>query len=426
MADEQTATLLAAEELLEAETVSDSARGVAGWWKSKGLGRQFLTFLAASSLFDFGMSMFFLLYNLYLLDLGYREDFLGLMSSFSTAGSVTGTLLAVFLNRRVGLKRSVILCVAGMTLTAAVRSVVVGKFGLLGFTFAYGMCFGIWAVSFAVVIAQITTPAQRPFAYSIYIAILIGLAMIADPIAGRLPRWLNHLFGPVGAAQSKRWVLLLSCGIVALAVLPALRLQLEKVAARARKFYPRSSFIVRFLIALALLHVATSCFGPFASAYFARFLKLPVETIGFVFSGAQLAQVIAILLSPLILRRFGLIWGVVIMEGAAGLSLAILATGPAPIIAAFAFAGFMAFQYMDEPAMDTLLMSKVETHERSGASALMFLTIFASGAVTAPVAGVALTRFGYRPVILGASLLLLLSAFLFGALLRERSGEAST
>jgi MFS family permease len=405
--------------VLETKRESLSAGRMLVWWQGKGLGRQFLTFLAVSCLFNFGMSIFFLLYNLYILDLGYREDLLGWISSLSTAGSMTGTLFAVFLNRRLGLQRSIILCLAGMTIASVMRSVVVGKFGLLSFAFMHGLFFAVWAVSFAVIIAQITTPAQRPFAYSIYIATLIGLGGVADPIGGRLPLWLNHLFGPTSAAQSKQWALLLGCAIVSLAILPAIYLRLFTAPTKSRASYPRSSFVVRFLVSVALLHIATACFGPFANAYFARFLKLPVQNIGWVFSIAQVAQVIAILLSPIIIARFGLVWGVVLMEAAAGLSLAILAVGPAAVPAALAFAGFMAFQYMDDPAMDTLLMSRVEPHERSGASAFLFLTIFASSAATAPVAGWALTRFGYPAIILTSSGLLLLGAFLFGFLLRK-------
>jgi hypothetical protein len=38
------------------------------------LSGDFLRFVAASGLFSFGASIFFLLYNLHLLNLGYRED----------------------------------------------------------------------------------------------------------------------------------------------------------------------------------------------------------------------------------------------------------------------------------------------------------------------------------------------------------------
>jgi MFS family permease len=401
------------------------SKGVAGWWGSKNLGGSFFVFLSASCLFNIGMFMFVLLYNLYLLDIGYREDFLGWVSSMGTAGNMVGTVFAVLLNRLIGLQRSVVVCFAATATIAALRSLLVGEAALLSMAFIAGLFFALWAISITVVIAQVTTAESRPFAFSIYLATVIGIGIIADPIGGHLPLWLNRLFGPTSAAQSKQWALLLSAAIVSLAVLPAMRLRLPEATKEKRATYPRSSFVIRFLIALAVLNIATAAFNPFASAYFARHLKMSVEQIGLVFSGSQLAQVVAILLSPLILRKFGLVWGIVYMELAAGISLATLATGPPVMIAVLGFAGYTAFQWMDEPAMESLLMTKVEPHERSGATALMYMVIFASGAVTAPVAGLGITRFGYAAIISAAGFLLVLGALMFGFLLRESVNETA-
>lgn len=405
------------------ENLPRVSKGVAGWWGNKNLGRPFLVFLSASCLFNIGMFMFVLLYNLYLLDIGYREDFLGWVSSMGTAGNMVGTVFAVLLNRLIGLQRSVVVCFAATATIAALRSLLVGEAALLGMAFIAGLFFALWAISITVVVAQVTTAESRPFAFSIYLATVIGIGIIADPVGGHLPLWLNRLFGPTSAAQSKQWALLLSAAIVSLAVLPAMRLRLPQVMKEKRATYPRSSFVIRFLIALAVLNIATAAFNPFASAYFSRHLKMSVEQIGLVFSGSQLAQVVAILLSPLILRKFGLVWGIVYMELAAGISLATLATGPPVMIAVLGFAGYTAFQWMDEPAMESLLMTKVEPHERSGATALMYMIIFAAGAVTAPVAGLGITRFGYAAIISAAGFLLVLGALLFGLLLRESVNE---
>ena len=288
-----------------------------------------------------------------------------------------------------------------------------------------GLFLSVWAISITVIVAQVTTAELRPFAFSLYFATLIGIGVIAEPLGGHLPLWLNHLFGPTDAAHSKQWALLLSAVVILLAVCPILYLRLSDPAKDARASYPRSSFVIRFLIALAVLNIATASFNPFSNTYFASYLKMPTQQIGYVFSGGQLAQVIAILLSPLILKRFGMIWGIVIMELAAGFSLATLSTGPSVLVATSAFAGYMAFQWMDEPAMESLLMTRVEPHERSGASALMYMVIFASGALAAPVAGEGIARLGYPPVIVIASFLLVLGALLFGLLLRKSNGDAT-
>jgi hypothetical protein len=82
--------------------------GIAWWWKSRDLGKPFVIFLAAASLFNFGMFVFVLLYNLYLLDLGFQEDFLGLIASAMTAGSIAGSLPAGWLGQRFGLRNTLL------------------------------------------------------------------------------------------------------------------------------------------------------------------------------------------------------------------------------------------------------------------------------------------------------------------------------
>jgi predicted MFS family arabinose efflux permease len=71
---------------------------------------------------------------------------------------------------------------------------------------------------------------------------------------------------------------------------------------------------------------------------------------------------------------------------------------------------YMAFQNMSEPGMYNLLMTNVPEEQRTGASALNFITLFGSQAIAAWVAGEAIARYGYRPVLLVAALLSLLAA----------------
>ncbi|MBS1787175.1 MAG: MFS transporter [Acidobacteria bacterium] len=401
------------------ERANDNDAKRRGWLNRYNLGKPFWIFLCTSCLFNFGMFIFVLLYNLYLLDLGYKEDFLGWVSSAATAGNLLGAFAVVALTRRIGLKTSVVGFFATIAVVTALRALVVGQVALLGFAFLAGTLFAVWAVSFAVVIAQLTTVEQRPIAFSIYLATVIGVGVVADPIGGRLPGLLSAWFGAASAAQAKQWALLTACALLSLAVFPASRLRLAQSANDERVQYPRSSFVLRFMIAVAAMSIATAAFNPFANAFFSQYLRMPAHDIGLVFSGGQFAQVIAILLSPLILRRLGLVWGVAVMELAAGLSLSLLATGPPATMAALGFAGYMAFQWMDEPAMESLLMTRVQPHERSGAAAMMYMVIFAAGAVSSPLAGRGITRFGYPAVMWAAALLLLLGGMLFGILLKN-------
>lgn len=395
------------------------------------LERSFWIFLGASFLFSFGMFIFMLLYNLHLLARGFDEGFLGHVAGATTAGNIIGTLACVWLNRTIGLKATVLLFFAGLPLTLVLRVLVNGQWALLGLAFGTGLLFAIWAISITVVIAQVTSERLRPVGFSVYLAVCIGVGVIADPVGGHLPAWITAWSG-ASADQSRQWAMLAAAFVIALGFWPAWHLRLTRPAGEPPVTFPRGPFVMRFMFAVLLLNIATAAFNPFANAFFAQQLHLPAAQIGLVFSAGQLAQVVAILVSPLILRRLGLVGGIAAMEIAAGCSLALLAVSPAAGLATLGYAGYLAFQWMDEPAMESLLMAKVQPHERSGAAAMMYMTIFGAGAVTSPLAGHAITRFGYPTTMVSAAAFLLLGGTLFGLLLGKieraetppaRSGE---
>ena len=106
--------------------------------------------------------------------------------------------------------------------------------------------------------------------------------------------------------------MLAGCALVALALWPSARLRIAPAPAEGAKLYPRNRFVVRFLIVWAIWNLATGSFNPFFTTFFAR-LHTPVERIGLIMSGSQLAQVLALMLAPLVLRKLGLVSGTAAM-----------------------------------------------------------------------------------------------------------------
>src|SRR5579863_9438151 len=143
-----------------------------------GFSRAFWTFLFAENLYDFGLYIFVLLYNLYLLDLGYREDFLGWVASAMTAGSILGSLPSAGLARILGLKRMLVYGSAGVAAICAVRALPLGGAGLLTAAFVAGLISSLWAVSLPPVVAELTEEKNRPMGFSLWTGWGIGLGVI--------------------------------------------------------------------------------------------------------------------------------------------------------------------------------------------------------------------------------------------------------
>ena len=101
------------------------------------------------------------------------------------------------------------------------------------------------------------------------------------------------------------------------------------------------------------------------------------------------------------------------MMAATALTLGGLAAQFSAEAAVVGYAAYMAFQWMSEPGLNTLLMNHVDERERGGASALTYLVAFGAQAVAAYAGGQLLERFGFGPVLGGAGLLAALAALGF-------------
>ena len=382
-------------------------QGAKWWWTRQDLDRNFLIFLFASALFDLGEFIFFLLYNLYLLDLGYNERLLGRIASAITIGSFIGVVPAAALVHRWGLRPALILAIAGASASTALRAIASGPPSLLLFAFLNGLFLSVWAVCLPPAVAASTTERNRARGFSLVASLGISIGIGAGVLGGRLPAIL----------ESKRAALLLGSALVSLAILPALRLRfpIARPSLSEKRVYPRSRFIAGFIFAVFVWSVATGAFNPFFNVYFSQHLRVPVERIGTIFSFSHLAQVMAILSAPLLLRRVAGIKGISYAQMATALMLAILAFATTPAAAAVTYIAYMAFQYMTEPCLFTLLMDRVAPAERSGASALNFLATSLAGTLSAMAAGAALPRFGYSFVLGAAAILAFVAAILMFA-----------
>jgi predicted MFS family arabinose efflux permease len=383
------------------------------------LGSDFWRFFIAEGFFDFGMFVFFFLYNLYLLQLGFRENFLGTMSGLMTAGSMAGSIVAVAVMRRYGLRTTLL---TGFVLTAcvaALRAYITLPPALLGLAAAAGLSSAAWPVALSPVVAKLTTEKSRTFGFSLVCSSGIAIGIVGGLVAAHMPAWLLQWHVASSTTGSYRLSLLIGCVFILLAAWRFSRIKLGTVEPAERTFHRPSPVLIRFLTAMAVWNLGTGAMNPFFSVFFARSVRLPVEKIGTVFAISQIVQVLGILLAPLVFRKCGLTQSISGMQYATAFALIALAIAGGPVWAAAAYAAYMMFQYMSEPGMFTLLMEGISEGERSSASALNFLVTFCGQAVAAAVAGKLITNFGYPPVMIAAAIICAAAAFLFRVLLAK-------
>ena len=401
-----------------------TAERLRGWISEKELSREFWIFLAAALCFDLGFAIYFFLYNLFLLDIGFRERQLGLIASAMTIGGVIGTIPVGVLARRVSSHR---LLLAGFILAPAVsvlRTLVVSERAELGLAVLTGICFCLWSVSFSPMAAKLTTDKNRPFAFSLLFSTGIGMGVLGGVAGGCLPGWLQTIAPSMRSSDAKRIVLIMCCAIVMFGIWPISRLKLRVEPETRRGSWKVDPFLFRFLPAIALWSLVIGSFTPFATAYLSRHIQISLPHIGMIASASQLAQVLAVLIAPAVFKRFGLVSGIMYTQVATALAIGALAHARHVPLVVILYLSFTAFQWMSGPGIYSLLMNRVAERERSNASAANILVTSLFQAIGSAVSGAAYANFGYPAVLCAVAGTALLAAFLLRALLQD-SGDCA-
>lgn len=409
---------------LEAEPVAARKeqftwRTPAAWLLGKNLSRGFWVFFWAAFFFDFGFAVYFFLFNLYLVDFHFNERAIGLVGGALTLGSVAGTLPAGWVARRFGLRPLLTVCFIAAPLVGVTRTLAMAELAQIGLAFVAGLAMCIWGVCFLPAIAGLTTEENRASAFSLIFSVSIGTSALGGVVCGNLPQWLKMAGFALGVGEVKRMILLGSCGIASMGLIPLTRLRLPlqesgPEAGHEKRRWRVNPFLLRFLPSMALWTAVLAAFAPFANVYLAKDLHLSMARIGLIFSVSQVLQLCVGQVTPWLFRRLGLVRGIVATQVATGAAMGLLAIVSDPRLAVALYLSFTASQWMSSPGLYNLLMSRVPDAERSQAAAITLFSNALLQSFATAGAGVLFAAFGYPRVLAGIAALALAAATLFG------------
>ena len=410
-----------------AEKTASGWRSPSRWLAAQELGRGYWVFFSSAFFFDAGFATYFFLFNLYLLDRHFNERTMGLIGGALTLGSLAGTLPAGLLGQRIGVRPLLFCCFLAAPSLNAVRAVWIWGPAQIVLAFLAGLAICLWGVCYLPAIASLTVEKNRTAGFSLTFAASMGTSVLGGIVCGYLPRWLAAAGIVLPPARVKLLILLGACGVALAAMLPLffLRLPPPRAADAIDRGSPRRwtgmlrmhPFLRRFLPLMAIWSAILAAFTPFANIYLERELHIPLSRIGLIFSVTQIVQFGMGLLLPLIVRATSLMYSIVAMQIAAAVALACMAVAWNGTLAIVLYLTFAAAQWMCTPGLYNLLMNQTPDGQRSSAAAMTLFCNALAGAVATAGAGALLTRFGYKPVLLGIAAIAFATAILFRLLL---------
>lgn len=361
---------------------------------ARALNRNAHLFLGHTMLFGLSLALMALLFNLYVLSLGFKQDMIGLMSLAACIVGVVAALPAGYALNRMGYKRTLL---AGAFLTGfsmLLPLLFPVRAALLGCELFWGTGFTLLVVAGAPFMTENSSDSQRAQLFSIQFVLTMLTSFIGYLIGGELPRWFAQWFG-VGAesAQAYQGALYVSAALMFLSAIPFLFIRQHRLDKHAHPARPRLRLehlrpAAKLLTPHILGAVGAGMFVPFANVLWKTTHNVSDATIGSIFALSALLMVGGGVFVPAFARRLGQVRVMVIFQSAAVVGL--LAFGASPFLS-IALIGYLArdvLMNLVRPIWGQFMMDQSAPVERAAVSALATMGFNFAWGVSSWVSGV--------------------------------------
>ena len=380
-------------------------------------------------------------FNIYILRLGFGPDTVGLINGVATLFWASGSLLAGWLGTVWGVRKTaltgLLLTLVGAVLLPLAGSVPeVQRVAWLALYTTIGYIgLSLYFVNALPYLVQVTNVHNRSNIFAAAAAVSTTAMVGGGLTGGVLPGLFASALGlTMDSAEPYRWTLALLPLFVLVAVLvfmqtrdPVGHAEQDAAVADDKSGSSVSAMygVIGILGFVRFLQVAALAGGlTFFNVYLDTELAVPTFWVGTALAGARLAGVPAALLGPAISRRLGLGKTVVVVSVLTAVSVLPLALLRTPLAATAGLIGMLVTSNIRYPAFNIYMLEVVPAKLRPMMSGVNEMAAGLSFALVALVGGLVIVRYGYPVLFLAGGAITLRSAFAFAVFLRRRVDAA--
>lgn len=415
-------------------------------------------YLISNALSGVTVGIILVLYNLYLVSLGYGTDFIGLVLFAGTIGAGIAIFPAGMCVDRFGGKAILIWSSVAIGIAGAGQILFRQPLPLLVSGFLVGLAGAFVLVVNAPFLTRNSLPAERPHLFSFNIVLSLVAVVIGESFAGALPywfrtlpwlmtpqpSWLNWLLADQTGPRSYQLALLFAGLISGPSFLPLLLLSDDRPTvslANAPLSQMRTSFVqkirdtyqriceqrpyanwlsmrkllgrpVLVLMAVqALVGMGAGLFIPYFNIYFVEHLRVSSALFGVIDGGANATNALFTLAAPWLAIHIGKVRTITftrLISIPLLLSIAIANLLPLPVVAVL-YLFRQGTMDMAVGILQVFSMEVVPEQHRGLVNSSYQATYQVFWAITAPLGGLIIAHLGYPPVFLLAAFLYLLA-----------------
>ena len=352
--------------------------------KLNGFSRNACLFLVYVFLISLSLGIYEVIFNLYILRLGYREDFLGFMLSLVSVSTGLFAIPAAMFCDRAGRKNTLLLSCLLLLLSFSILYTTTSKFLLAFFSVVYGVSSSLKIVTAPTFMVENSTGYERMHLFSMYYLLYTVGVMIGNFAGGNLPQiFISFLdinpIGPVAYQLS----LYASLAAVLISLLPLIFINnkrnnlVERSAAFSTLFSTlRSVTIQKLILVNGLIGMGWGLALPYFNVYFDIVLGASSKQIGIIFSLSQLVMMFTLLFVPILTEGLGKVKVVALVQLASIPFLLLFISTSILAIAAFGFVMRSAIMNMSNPVLSSFNMEIVSEDQRATVNSLIWMSCY--------------------------------------------------
>lgn len=361
----------------------------------KGYNRNVGLFLWANVMFQTGMGMFMIMYNLYVRALGFDQRVLGNIIAMTSLATALLLIPAGIMGDRIGRKKVIHIGLLFTFVSFTLRSILESEISLVTTAFMTGAFAAFMQVSAIPFLSENSTKEQRVHLFSLNFALTMIANVVGNVGGGALTDIFHLLFG-FSHLHSLRITLLIGAFISFLALLPVSMIHEERTvrtkrittqgwADALRQNRAAFKLIVLFAVANMLIGFGAGLVIPYLNVYFVDRFNVSNTVIGTVVSLGQAATAIAMLIGPQIVRRLGEVRAVVVLQLMSIPFMLLTGLTTNVYLASIGFLFRQALMNAGNPIQMSIMMEKVDDSMKGLANSIGQMVFMLGWACMGPV-----------------------------------------
>ncbi|MEW6405579.1 MAG: MFS transporter, partial [Chloroflexota bacterium] len=325
------------------------------------------------------MGGFRLLFNFFVLSLGYDESLLGNLITTSSFVALLAALPMGYLADMLGRKGSLLL--SGVLLSASILAMAVWPVDSMFYAMnvVSGIAQSLAGVTMSPFLMENSDEKERTYLFSFGQGFQMTMASFGSWIGGYLPTWMGNA-NSVEATHSIAYgtsVFMIGLG-AGVAVIPLIFLRSPRIEKSQRAIFAPFQYAARnpllltkLILPMLLTSLGAGLIMPFMNVFFRVVHHQPDPVIGALFAWGSLAMGIGLLIAPPLAERTGKIQLVVITQALSIPFLILLGFSPIFWVGAATYYIRLALMNMSSPVYQTFVMEHVEPSARATVASLV-------------------------------------------------------